>query len=127
MHSQEDSSASAKPSILHVSPRDILRTVRNQILRVSGYEVTSSDNYDHATQIVQKERYDLVLIDVESERDLKEADEFCSMLKKEKPELKVAFVCNWRVAILSHCPDDVVRSEFDPAAFVSGVDELVRA
>jgi len=127
VHTQESSTGSAKPSILHVSPRDILRTVRDQILRVSGYEVASSESYDHAREILEQARYDLVLIDVQSEADLKAADEFCSLLKQVKPEQKVAFVCNWRVAIISHCPDDVVRSEFDPAAFVSGVREVVQA
>ena len=127
MHTQESSTGSEKPSILHVSPRDILRTVRDQILRVSGYEVTSSDSYENAREILESTRYDLVLIDIQSEGDLKAADEFCALLKRVKPEQKVAFVCNWRVAIISHCPDDVVRSEFDPAAFVSGVNEVVRA
>jgi CheY-like chemotaxis protein len=127
VHTQESSTGSEKPSILHVSPRDILRTVRDQILRVSGYEVTSSDSYENAREILESTRYDLVLIDIQSEGDLKAADEFCALLKRVKPEQKVAFVCNWRVAIISHCPDDVVRSEFDPAAFVSGVNEVVRA
>jgi len=127
VHTQESSTGSSKPSILHVSPRDILRTVRDQILRVSGYEVTSSDSYENAREILESTRYDLVLIDIQSEGDLKAADEFCALLKQVKPEQKVAFVCNWRVAIISHCPDDVVRSEFDPAAFVSGVNEVVRA
>ena len=127
MHTQENSTGSAKPSILHVSPRDILRTVRDQILRVSGYEVTSSDSYENAREILESTRYDLVLIDIQSEGDLKAADEFCALLKRVKPEQKVAFVCNWRVAIISHCPDDVVRSEFDPAAFVSGVNDVVKS
>lgn len=127
MHTQENSTGSAKPSILHVSPRDILRTVRDQILRVSGYEVTSSDSYENAREILESTRYDLVLIDIQSEGDLKAADEFCALLKQVKPEQKVAFVCNWRVAIISHCPDDVVRSEFDPAAFVSGVNDVVKS
>jgi len=127
VHTQENSTGSAKPSILHVSPRDILRTVRDQILRVSGYEVTSSDSYENAREILESTRYDLVLIDIQSEGDLKAADEFCALLKQVKPEQKVAFVCNWRVAIISHCPDDVVRSEFDPAAFVSGVNDVVKS
>jgi hypothetical protein len=46
--------------------------------------------------------------------------------KTTKPEQLVAFTCNWRVAILTDCPDDIVRSEFDPAAFVAGVRNLVQ-
>jgi len=37
----------------------------------------------------------------------------------------VAFVCNWRVAILTDCPDEIVRTEFNPDAFVRGVRETV--
>ena len=42
------------------------------------------------------------------------------------PGQLVAFVCNWRVAILTDCPDEIVRTEFDPAAFVNGVHEIVK-
>ena len=127
MNTQQGSSGSVKSSILHISAQGLLRTIRDQILRVAGYEVTSCDGYDNATEILEKASFDLILIDIQSEGDLKAADEFCAVLKEVKPEQKVAFVCNWRVAIISHCPDDVVRSEFDPAAFVSGVQNVVSA
>jgi hypothetical protein len=39
----------------------------------------------------------------------------------------VAFVCNWRVAIETDCPDEIVRTEFDPDAFVGGVREIIEA
>ena len=46
-------------------------------------------------------------------------------VKTAQPKQMVAFVCNWRVAILTDCPDGIVRTEFDPKAFVSGVRELL--
>lgn len=65
--------------------------------------------------------YDLVLIDVEGEQGIGEAEQLCSEIKTAQHTQKVAFVCNWRVASLTDCPDEIVRTEFDPEAFVAGV------
>lgn len=65
--------------------------------------------------------YDLALIDVEGELGIGEAEQHCSEIKTAQHTEKVAFVCNWRVASLTDYPDEIVRIEFDPAAFVSGV------
>ncbi|HEY0162123.1 MAG TPA: hypothetical protein VGB69_05555 [Edaphobacter sp.] len=69
--------------------------------------------------------YDLVLVDVEGEEGVGEAEQLCSEIKTAQHTQKVAFVCNWRVANLTDCPDDIVRTEFDPAAFVAGVRDVV--
>ena len=69
--------------------------------------------------------YDLVLVDVEGEAGISSAEDLCSAIKTAQPEQRVAFVCNWRVAILTDCPDDILRTEFDPAAFVSGVHDIL--
>jgi hypothetical protein len=69
--------------------------------------------------------YDLVLIDVEGEHGIPEAEQLCSEIKTARHEQLVAFVCNWRVAALTDCPDDIVRTEFDPAAFVKGVGDVL--
>lgn len=55
-----------------------------------------------------------------------EAERLCSALKSDDPAQRLAFVCNWRVAVLNEWPDDVVRSEFDPIAFVNGVGEALQ-
>ena len=68
--------------------------------------------------------YDLVLVDIEGESGIHRAEHLCSEVKTVQPEQMVAFVCNWRVAILTNCPDGIVRTEFDPKAFISGVKEL---
>lgn len=70
--------------------------------------------------------YDLVLIDVEGEVGIATAEDLCSSIKTAQPGQRVAFVCNWRVAILTDCPDDILRTEFDPAAFVSGVRDILK-
>jgi DNA-binding response OmpR family regulator len=103
----------------------MLRPLRDQILRISGFEVDSAMT---ATDILQKfgeKQYDLVLVDVEGEAGITSAEDLCSRIKTAQPDQRVAFVCNWRVAILTDCPDDVVRTEFDPVAFVSGVRDIL--
>ncbi len=58
-------------------------------------------------------QYDLVLVDVEGEAGIQNAEHLCSEIKTAQPEQVVAFVCNWRVALLTDCPDEILRTEFD--------------
>jgi CheY-like chemotaxis protein len=95
--------------------------VRDQILRVAGYDVESTETHEEALAKAKSNRYDLVLIDIDSQHHVRDAEELCSAVKTADPTQRVAFVCNWRVAILNECPDEIVRSEFDPVGFLSGV------
>ncbi len=112
---------SAPSTILHICKREILRPIRDQILRLSGYEVTSTCDYAEGLAMFRERPSDLVLIDVEGEEGLAQAERFCSEIKTHHHGQLVAFVCNWRVAVLTDCPDEILRTEFDPAAFVAGV------
>jgi DNA-binding response OmpR family regulator len=112
-------------AILHFCKREMLRPLRDQVLRVSGYQVDSTLSTAEALSMFQTGTYDLVLVDVEGERGIPEAEHICSEVKTAKPEQLVAFVCNWRVAILTDCPDDIVRTEFNPPAFVAGVQKIL--
>jgi DNA-binding response OmpR family regulator len=103
----------------------MLRPLRDQILRLSGYTVDSTCDITEALQMFSARPYDLVLIDVEGEHGIAEAEHLCSEVKTASHGQLVAFVCNWRVAILTDCPDEIVRSEFDPAAFVAGVQQVL--
>jgi DNA-binding response OmpR family regulator len=116
----------ARPSILHVCSREMLRPLRDQVLRVSGFEVESALSTDKALEMFWGKHYDLVLVDVEGESRVPHAEDLCSQIKTAQPEQRVAFVCNWRVALLTDCPDEILRTEFDPAAFVSGVRDILR-
>jgi len=118
-------STEAKPSILHICSRETLRPLRDRILCISGFEVDSTLRTDEALKMFQSRRYDLVLMDVEGESGIPSAEDLCSQIKTAEPGQRVAFVCNWRVAILTDCPDDILRTEFDPAAFVSGVRKIL--
>lgn len=120
-------STPAKPSILHVCNREILRPLRDQILRISGFEVESTLSFEEALQMFWARSYDLVLIDVEGEAGVHKAEELCSSIKSAQPEQKVAFVCNWLVAILNSCPDEVLHTEFNPEEFVNGTRRVLEA
>jgi DNA-binding response OmpR family regulator len=114
-----------KPSILHVCRREILRPIRDEILRLSGFEVESTCNRPEALQMFHRRPFSLVLVDVEGEDAVETAEELCADVRTIHPGQVVAFVCNWRVAFVSDCPDQVLRTEFDPEAFVAGVREML--
>lgn len=112
-------------SILHICAREMLRPLRDQILRLSGFLVDSTLSTAEGLSLFWGKHYDLVLIDVEGEHKVGDAEEMCSEIKTAQPEQKVAFVCNWRVAIMTDCPDEILRTEFDPQRFVTGVQSMI--
>lgn len=114
-----------KPVILHVCSREVLRPLRDQILRLSGFEVDSTNEAITGLSMLWSRPYDLVLIDVEGEAEVPEAELLCSEIKTAMHTQKVAFVCNWRISNLTDCPDEILRTEFDPDAFARGVREVV--
>ena len=118
-----DTASQPKGSILHVCTRDVLRPLRDRILRGAGYHVESCETHDNALLKARDSRFDLVLIDIDAQHHVRDAEKLCSEVKQADPAQRVAFVCNWRVAILNECPDDIVRSEFDPVGFLTGVGE----
>jgi DNA-binding NtrC family response regulator len=111
--------------IFHVSSRENIMSLRDEILRMHGFEVDSTVYSRQAVNQVASKDYDLVLIDVEAHVKVQTAQELCDAIKKVLPEQHVAFVCNYRVAIDSDCPDEIIRSEFDPEAMVRGVKEAL--
>jgi DNA-binding response OmpR family regulator len=124
-HPAQPDNQSEKKAILHLCKREILRPLRDQILRLSGYQIDSTCESEEALELFHKGAYDLVIIDVEGESGIHDAERFCAEVKTFHHGQLVAFVCNWRVAILTDCPDEILRTEFDPAAFVKGVRDLL--
>ena len=116
---------SSKRSILHICTRETIRPLRDRVLALSGFDVDSTLNHTEALSMFWAKQYDLVLVDVEGETGIPHAEHLCSEIKTAQPEQLVAFVCNWRVAIMTDCPDEILRTEFDPAAFAQGVREIV--
>lgn len=115
----------SKRAILHVCTRETIRPLRDHVLRLKGFDVDSALTETDALGKFWARDYDLVLIDVEGDGGIQSAEKLCSDIKTAQPEQLVAFVCNWRVANLTDCPDEIVRTEFDPAAFADGVQSIV--
>jgi CheY-like chemotaxis protein len=112
-------------SILHVSSRELIQELRDHILRIHGFEVVSTLSLSQALEIVQKTKYDLVLIDVEGENRIAGAERLCDEIKKAIPDQRVAYVCNHRVSFNSDCPDGIIRAEFNPELLVRSVREMI--
>jgi CheY-like chemotaxis protein len=120
-----NSSVSSKRTVLHICTRETIRPLRDQILRLQGFDVDSSLSHEEGLSMFWGKQYDLVLIDVEGEKGIHAAETMCSEIRTAQPEQLIAFVCNWRVANLTDCPDEIVRTEFDPVAFADGVSAIV--
>jgi CheY-like chemotaxis protein len=114
-----------KPAILHVCTRESIRPLRDRVLTLQGFHVDSTIDHSEALSMFWARQYDLVLVDVEGEARIAQAERLCSEIKTAQPEQTVAFVCNWRVALMTDCPDEILRTEFDPAAFAQGVRDIV--
>jgi DNA-binding response OmpR family regulator len=115
----------SKRVVLHICTRETIRPLRDRILALSGFDVDSTLSYDEGLSMFWARQYDLVLMDVEGEIGIAEAERVCAEIKTAQPEQIVAFVCNWRVAILTDCPDEILRTEFNPAAFAQGVRDII--
>ena len=61
-----------KKSILHICGREMLRPLRDQILKISGFDVDSTLSTVDALSMFWGRQYDLVLIDVEGEQKVAE-------------------------------------------------------
>ena len=114
-----------KKRIFHVSSRVNIMGLRDEILRMHGFDVDSTVFSRQAADEVAEKDYDLVLIDVEADVRVQSAQERCDEIKKVHPLQHVAFVCNYRVAIDSDCPDEIIRAEFNPEALVRGVQQAL--
>ncbi len=119
---------SASPhTILHVCGRDVILGLRDQIFRLHGLEVDSTLSVDEGLKLAQARPYSLVIIDVEGDGRIPAAEKLCSEIKKHRPDQEVAFICNYRVSVLTDCPDDIIRSEFNPQAMIDGVKAILEA
>ncbi|MDX6463281.1 MAG: hypothetical protein QOH35_4710 [Acidobacteriaceae bacterium] len=116
---------SGKKRIFHVSSRLNIMGLRDEILRMHGFDVDSTVYSHQAAEGVAEKDYDLVLIDVEADVRVQSAQELCDEIKKVHPLQHVAFVCNYRVAIDSDCPDEIIHAEFNPEALVQGVQHAL--
>jgi len=103
----------------------MLLKLRDDILQLHGFEVVSTSSFETALQQIPHGNFDLVLIDIEGEKGVAEAEHLCSEITHLKPGQHVAYVCNYRVAIDSDCPVSVIRAEFDPEGLVRSIREVL--
>jgi DNA-binding NtrC family response regulator len=122
---ETDTTSNGPKRIFHVSSRANIMVLRDEILRMHGFEVESSVYSSETVDAVAHRDYDLVLIDVEADVKVESAQELCDKIKKVQPDQHVAFVCNYRVSIKSDCPDEIIRAEFNPEALVRGVKDAL--
>jgi CheY-like chemotaxis protein len=111
--------------IFHVGSQETMQKLRDDILRLHGFEVDSTLSLSGALEQISKGRYDLVLIDIESGDRVADAVHLCDEIKKDLPHQHVAYVCNYRVSVDSECPDEIIRAEFNPKALVTSVKQLL--
>ena len=112
---------SENPTLLHVCGRDMIRALRDQIFRMNGYEVESTESIEDGLKLATTKKYSLVIIDVEGDGRVPAAEKLCSDVKKHRPDQNVVFICNYRVSVHTDCPDEIIRSEFNPQAMLDGV------
>ena len=122
---ETDTTSNGPKRIFHVSSRANIMVLRDEILRMHGFEVESSIYSSETVDAVAHRDYDLVLIDVEADVKVESAQELCDEIRKVQPDQHVAFVCNYRVSIESDCPDEIIRAEFNPEALVRGVKDAL--
>src|ERR1700748_1952842 len=99
---------SGNKRIFHVSSRLNIMGLRDEILRLHGFDVDSAVYSREAAEAVADKDYDLVLIDVEADVRVQSAQELCDEIKKVHPLTPVAFVCNYRVAIDRDSPEEII-------------------
>jgi len=114
-----------KKSILHIGAREIVLKLRDDILKLNGYDVVSTVSLADGPGLFQERPFDLVLVDVEGQGRVPQAEKLCEEIRTLHPGQRVAFVCNYLVSIESECPDDIIESQFNPTAFIEGVARML--
>jgi DNA-binding response OmpR family regulator len=112
-------------SILHICGRDVILGLRDQIFRMHGYEVDSTVSLDEGLKLALAKPYSLVIIDVEGDGRIPAAEKLCTEVKQHRPDQEVVFICNYRVSVHTDCPNDIIRSEFNPQAMIDGVKAVL--
>ena len=95
--------------------------LRDEIFRMHGYKVDSTISLEEGLKLALAQAYSLVIIDVEGDGRIPAAEKLCSEIKKHRPDQEVVFICNYRVSVQTDCPDEIIRSEFNPQAMIDGV------
>ncbi len=71
----------SKSAILHICSRETLRPLRDQILRNTGFDVDSCLSFKEGLSMFWGRQYDLVLIDVEGDSAIHDAETLCAEIR----------------------------------------------
>ena len=115
----------SKSAILHICSREMLRPLRDQILRNSGFEVDSCLSFTGRPFAVLGSPVRPRPDRRRGRNAIHDAEHPAPRSRPLNPSRLIAFVCNWRVALQTDCPDEILRTEFNPQAFVDGVKDMI--
>jgi DNA-binding response OmpR family regulator len=90
-----------------------------------GYEVDSTVSLDEGLTLAKARKYSLVIVDVEGDGRIPAAERLCTHIKEYRPDQEVVFICNYRVSVHTDCPNEIIRSEFNPQAMIEGVKAIL--
>ncbi len=113
-------------TLLHICGRDTILGLRDQIFRMHGYEVDSTVSLDDGLKLALTRKYSLVIIDVEGDGRIPAAERVCTQIKEHRPDQEIVFICNYRVSVYTDCPNEIIRSEFNPQAMIDGVKAALK-
>jgi response regulator RpfG family c-di-GMP phosphodiesterase len=105
--------------------REVILALRDDILRLQGYDVVSATSLAEGPRLFAERPFDLVLVDVEGQGRVPEAEALCAVIRTLHPGQRIAFVWNYLVSIESDCPDDIIQAQFNPQAFIEGVARML--
>lgn len=117
-----------KPRILVVDDEDPLRTVLSQELRGEGYEVETAADGEMALEIIQKQPFDLVLLDIRMPK--KDGFEVLRYIKENYKNLKVIMLTGFadlKNAIESKKlgAEDFVSKPYDLVDLLSTIERVL--
>lgn len=117
-----------KGSILVVDDEDALRTVLSSELEGEGYDVATAADGDEAIDIIQKKKFNLVLLDIKMPRV--DGFEVLKFIKEKYPHVKVIMLTGFadlKNAIESKKlgADDFVSKPYDLVDLLTTIERVL--
>ncbi|MBI4811376.1 MAG: response regulator [Ignavibacteriales bacterium] len=117
-----------KSCILVVDDEEALRTVLGSELMNAGYEVATASDGDEAISVVQKKKFDLVLLDIKMPKV--DGFEVLKFIKKNLPVIKVIMLTGFadlKNAIESkkHGAEDFVSKPYDLVDLLTTIERVL--
>ncbi len=119
---------SEKSKILVVDDEDALRTVLSIGLTSEGYNVSTASDGDEAISGLQKETFDLVVLDIKMPR--MNGFEVLKFVKEKHPETKVVMLAGFAdfgnvIDVKKLGAEDFVAKPFDLANLVTTIERVL--